>query len=117
MVTLNNYLIKAIDNYPFDLEEAVTSLAYALSQEPENPFALLMMGRIYLEQLLDYPKGIKYFEEVLTLDINNVTVYGYLSKAFLLNEDFDKAKKLIDFALKVKGIDKPLMYARLVWMY
>lgn len=117
MASINNYLVKAIEDYPYNLEDAVTSLEYALSQEPENPYALTMMGRVYLEQLLDFNQAIHYFEDVLASDINNIAVYPYLIRAFILNEDFDKARKLIDFAIKIKGIDKPLIYAREVWLH
>lgn len=42
----STYLIKAIENYSFDLEQCYESLNYALSYEEDNPIALCLMGRL-----------------------------------------------------------------------
>ncbi len=37
MEQLNTYLIKAIENYPYDLEATVESLQYAYSVDDKSP--------------------------------------------------------------------------------
>lgn len=103
---LNNYVLKAIDAYPYELEEAVESLNYALSYESDNAYALYLMGRIQAEQLGDYEEALTYYAEALANKMDFHKVYYKYIQVLLWNEDFDEAQKLIDFALTVKGIDR-----------
>jgi tetratricopeptide (TPR) repeat protein len=108
----NTYLVKAIDAYPFDLEETTEALSYALSYEPNNGMALCLMGRLYMEIYQDYEGAISYFEKALEDNVKMHTIYGYYSQALLSAEEFDKAKTFLDFALTVKGSDKALLLSR-----
>ncbi|GAB5417087.1 MAG: hypothetical protein Crog4KO_19530 [Crocinitomicaceae bacterium] len=107
----NTYLMKALDAYPYDLEEAVEALNYALSYEPNNGQALCLMGRLYLEIYRDYNSAINYFEKALEDNLNMHALYGHYSLALLCAEEFDKADKFLDFAISVKGSDKGLLYS------
>ena len=53
-MTANIYLVKALDYYPYNLEEALESLNYAMAYEENNPIALCLMGRVHLEVFKDY---------------------------------------------------------------
>lgn len=106
MKTVDKYLFQALDNYPYCLEETIESLDYALSYDPKNTTALCLYGRVYSEQLLDYGMAKQYFQEALGVDVKAVMVYPFYLNALLLNEDYEEAAKLIDFALTVKGINK-----------
>lgn len=108
----NNYLIKALDAYPYDIENAIESLNYALSSEPENPIALCLMGRIFYDVYQDYPTAIYYFERALAENVKTISVYTHYLHALTDNEDFEKALKFIEFALTVKGSNKGELYAR-----
>ena len=108
----NSYLIKAMDAYPYDLEETVEALGYALSYEPNNGTALCLMGRVYLEVYQDYDAAISYFEKALEDNVNMHTIYGYYSSALICAEDLTKAETFLDFALTVKGSDKGLLFSR-----
>lgn len=113
----DTYLFKALDAYPYDLPEAIESLNYALSYDDKNPIALRLMGQIYSEQLQDYETAKQYFEEALAEDIYALSIYAPYINVLIWNEDFEKALKLIDFALKVKGIDKALMHYKRALIY
>ncbi len=117
MKHLNNYLIKALDAYPCNLEEAMESLQYALSYDDTNPYTLVLLGRVYAEQFFDYKEAIRYFENAMEIDVDNTMVHAELIKAFIQNEDFDKARNLIDFALKIKGGNKDIILIRSTWLY
>jgi tetratricopeptide (TPR) repeat protein len=106
MKTVDKYLFQALDNYPYNLEEVVESLDYALSYNSKNTMALCLYGRVYAEQLSDYEQAKLYFQEALTLDVFAKEVYSHYIQTLILNEDFEEATKLIDFALTIKGIDK-----------
>ena len=114
MSSIDKYLVKALDAYPYNLQEAIESLNYALSGDNNNAATLCLYGRVYAEQLHDYAMAKTYFQEALAADIHSVTVYPYFIQ---LSIDFDEdkeAEKLIDFALTVKGIDKPLILSKLI---
>ena len=109
METTNMYLIKALDAYPYSLEEALESLNYALSYEPENAQALFLMGRFYAEQLQDLDNALGYYEAALASEINLNKAFPYYLDALIKNEDLDTAQKFLDFALTVPAADKALL--------
>jgi tetratricopeptide (TPR) repeat protein len=106
MKTVDKYLFQALDNYPYNLEEVVESLDYALSYNNKNTMALCLYGRVYAEQLLDYEQAKSYFQEALTIDVFAKEVYAHYIQTLILNEDYEEAMLLIDFALTIKGINK-----------
>ena len=106
MKNIDKYLFQALDNYPYSLEETIESLDYAMSYDSKNTTALCLYGRIQTEQLQNYEEAKRYFQEALAINIDAVAVYPYYIETLLLNEDFEEAAKLIDFALTIKGINK-----------
>ena len=113
----NNYIFKALDAYPYDLEEAIEALTYALSYDEKNTVALCLMGRLHAEKLLDYEKAKEYFSEALAENINAIGVYLPYVDVLLWNEDLQEAEKLIDFALTIKGSDKAVLYTKKACLY
>lgn len=103
---LSNYVLKAIDAYPYDLEETVENLNYALSYEANNAYALYLMGRLQAEQFGNYEKAKTYFAEALANKMDFIKVYPRYILVLLWNEDYDEAQKLIDFAKTVKAVNK-----------
>jgi len=99
-------VLKAIDAYPYNLEETVENLNYALSYESNNAYALYLMGRLQAEQFGDYEKAKFYFAEALANKMDFIKVYPKYILVLLWNHDFDEAKKLIDFAHTVKAVGK-----------
>jgi tetratricopeptide (TPR) repeat protein len=53
-----------------------------------------------------YEIALSYFQQALAADLHAVEVYPYFIQTLILNEDFEEASKLIQFALNVKGINK-----------
>ncbi len=109
---LDKYLFQAIDAYPYDLQETVESLQYALSYNPKSTKALCLMGQVYAEQLQDYETAKAYYQEALAENIHAIDVYRHYIVVLLWNEDYEEAEKLINFAFTVKGIDKAVMYLK-----
>nr|WP_321221400.1 hypothetical protein [uncultured Psychroserpens sp.] len=100
---LNNYVLKAIDAYPYDLEETVENLNYALSYESHNPYALYLMGRLQAEQFGDYEKAKYYFAEALANKMDFIKVYPKYILVLIWNHDFDEAKKITRFCSHSKS--------------
>lgn len=105
-LTKNKYYFEALDNYPYCLPDCLEALNYALSYDPEDADSLCLMGRIYSEMLTDYEKAKVYFEEAMLYDVTNLNTPQYYIKCLLDNEDLEEAEKLIEYALKIKAIDK-----------
>lgn len=57
----NRYVLKALDAYPYNLEEVSESLEYALSYDSEDTTALCLMGRMHGEILKDFEAAKNYF--------------------------------------------------------
>ncbi|SFU38528.1 hypothetical protein SAMN05216480_102131 [Pustulibacterium marinum] len=106
MTSIDKYLFQAMDSYPYSLEETLESLDYALSYDENNTMALCLYGRLYSEQLQKFDIAKSYFQKALSIDIQALEVYPYYIEALLFNEDYEEADTLIEFALKIKGINK-----------
>ncbi|HBI02309.1 MAG TPA: hypothetical protein PLL09_03585 [Flavobacterium sp.] len=114
MKSVDKYLFQALDNYPYWLEGTIESLDYALSYDDKNTTALCLYGRIHAEQLQDYEGAKNYFQQAISIDIHALEVYPHYIETLLLNEDFEEARKLIDFALTIKGVKKVEIKLKLV---
>ncbi len=114
MSSIDKYLVKALDAYPYNLEEAIESLDYALSGDHNNAATLCLYGRVYAEQLQDYDTAKTYFQDALAADMKAVFIYPYFIQLLIDFDEDVEAEKLIDFALTVKGIDKPLILSKLI---
>lgn len=114
MKSVDKYLFQALDNYPYWLEGTIESLDYALSYDDKNTTALCLYGRIHAEQLQDYEGAKNYFQQAISIDILALEVYPYYIETLLLNEDYEEAIKLIDFALTIKGVKKVEIKLKLV---
>lgn len=114
MKSVDKYLFQALDNYPYWLEGTIESLDYALSYDDKNTTALCLYGRIHAEQLQDYEGAKNYFQQAISIDIHALEVYPHYIETLLLNEDFEEAQKLIDFALTIKGVKKVEIKLKLV---
>ena len=102
----NNYLFQALDAYPYDLEQTLEALNYALSYNPKDAHALWLMGRVYAEQLRDFEAAKSYFEEAVTHQLELTKIYPYYIQTLLWNEDYQEAQKLLDYASTLKSSDK-----------
>jgi tetratricopeptide (TPR) repeat protein len=113
-MSIDKYLCKAIDAYPYHLEEVIESLDYAMSGDNKNAATLCLYGRVYAEQLQDYLLAKSYFQDALAADINAVFVYPYFIQLLVDYGEDAEAEKLIHFAMTVKGIDKPLIMTKFI---
>lgn len=109
-MTTNHYLVKALESYPYDLEQCMESLNYAMAYEDNNPIAYCLMGRVHLEIFKNYPAANSYFREALASDVNYMETYAYFLECLLVQADFGEMNKLLAFARKRKGIDHAVLF-------
>ncbi|MCL7753278.1 hypothetical protein [Polaribacter sp. Z022] len=94
MTTINsNYVFKALDAYPYELEKCIEALNYALSYNENDEMALSLMGRVYAEILNNYEEGIANYKLVLAENINNLEVQSHYINALLWNENYNEAEE------------------------
>lgn len=104
------YLMKAIDAYPYSLEEALESLNYALSYEPNNARALSLMGKIQMEHIQDYRTAGEYFRRAMENDIDLPILYPDYVQNLLYAEEYEHAAELLHFAFRIKATDKARLF-------
>lgn len=104
------YLFKALEAYPYELEEAIEALNYALSYDAKNVQALCLMGKVYTEQLGEYEAAKECFAEAVAGNMDMPGIYPDYIRTLLLNEDHREAQKLLDFAKNVKATDKGILF-------
>lgn len=112
-VTLSNkYYLQAVDNYPYELSEVIESLNYAISYNSDHAGAHCLLGRLYMEELKQYEKAEHHFEQALVADLNYSVTYEHYSLLLITTGEFERALKLIEYALKIKGINISLILHR-----
>lgn len=68
------------------------------------------MGSIHGEQLNDPEKAFECFDKIIGIKPEYVTIYPKYIKYLIWNDEIAKAKKLIQFALTIKAVDKAEIY-------
>ena len=99
----DQYYIKAIDYYPYNLEEAVENLNYALSYDGEHAGANCLMGRLYGDYFKDYEKAEMYFQTALACDPAHAESCEHYGRLLLSLRSFSEARKLLDYASGLSG--------------
>jgi tetratricopeptide (TPR) repeat protein len=113
MTAADKYYLKARDNYPYNLEEALEALDYGLSCDDTHAGLLTLQGNIYFKDLKQFSAAKDCFELAIFHDVLFVdTYYAYIEFALAMN-NYKKAEKLITQALQVNGIEK----ARVLYLH
>ena len=104
--TYNSYLFKALDAYPYSLEEAMEALNYSLSYQPDCAQSLHLMGKIYGYRLRDFKAAQFYYEAAMASELDFVALYPDYIYALIQTGDLVAANKAIDFARSLQGSDQ-----------
>ncbi len=107
--TIDQQYLKVVEDYPYNLEMVVENLQYVASYSDEHAGIAYLMGRIYYEQFYNFEVAEEYFQTALALDNTFIKTYCYYAELLTEIEQFDKAKKLIEYSLTIPGISKSTM--------
>jgi len=110
-----SYYLKArgaMSGFFSDWNEACEALNYALSYDENHCPSLCLLGKVYIDYLNEYAEAFKCFDKVISINPEFVEVYPLYIKSLIWADQNQRAQKLIDFALKIRGIDK----AQLEWL-
>lgn len=113
MTAADKYYLKAKENYPYNLDDALEALEYGLSCDDMHPGLLTLMGDIYYKDLEQFDAARECYELAMISDKTFIQAYTSFIEFCLKMEEFDRADKLITTALKLKGVDRAqLLYYR-----
>ena len=101
----DQYYLKALDNYNYDIAEVIENLNYALSYNSNHSDANCLMGRVYSELIYNAGLAIQYFEQALTNNLSNIEVIRCYTRLLIKQGEYKKARKMIDYGYTIKGID------------
>ena len=103
---MNPYVTKAMDAYPYQLQETVEALTYALSYDEGNVLALVLLGRVYAEQMHNYSEAIRCYEEAMGCDMEAVIIYPYFVQGIDIVRRIRQSQKPDWICYDCKGVDK-----------
>jgi len=101
----DSYYLKALDLYPYELEQVTEALNYAIGYDDEHAGAHCLLGMVKMYQLGNYIAAENHYEKALASDINHVETHYAYSDLLIQTSEYGKAKKLIKHAYKIKGIN------------
>ena len=113
----DQYYLKALDDYPYNLEESIENLNYALSYDPEHTGANCLMATFCMEIIRDYELAEYYLKLAVSSNPESLQVYEAYTLLAIKQHDFEKAEKLIRFTHQLKGVDNGKMFELEALMY
>lgn len=110
------YLEAEADIKNSNFVEAFKKYESILYEEPSNGPTLNSLGWLYKTQLEDYPKAESYYKA--SIKANPLYPHPYINYATLLTdmERFDDLLKLLESSLKIRTLDKSLVYSKYGFM-
>ena len=102
----NTYYVKALNAYPWYLDEFLEAINYALSYDEDHADAHCLFGRFYMDQLYKFADARYHFDKALAADPHNVLTYYAYIRLCVNTGEYNKARKLMKTADKVYGIEK-----------
>ena len=101
----DTYYLKALDLYPYELETVIEALNYAIGYDNDHAGANCLLGKLNMYQLGKYKEAEVNFEKALAGDINYTETYYCYADLLIKTGEYGKAKNLIRYAYKIKGIN------------
>lgn len=84
----DQYYLKALDEYPYNLEDAIENLNYALSYDSEHSGANYLMGKMYMEQFQNFELAEEYFTDAMSSNPNNIKACESLGRLFITTRKY-----------------------------
>jgi tetratricopeptide (TPR) repeat protein len=98
----------------FDLknyDEAINYLIDSLKYDPENKYALLLLGNIYLEHHLDSETAINFYNKVIELDPEEYIAIYNIGANLLKSNKVQEAKSIILKSIKINPTYPNALYS------
>lgn len=102
----DTYYLKALDNYPYDLDETVEALQYGLAINPEHPGLLTLQGKVFANELRSVEMAMQSFQAAIAYEPDYKQAYYELGMLLLRNGKMNRAVRIIQLAFKQFGNDQ-----------
>lgn len=113
----DQYYLKAVDNFPYELSEVLENLNYALSYDENHCQANCLMGQVFMYHLKQFEKSEFYFNQAMQADLTYPDTIKYLSLLKIWLCEFDQALKIIKFGMSVKGMNIAILLTHKALVY
>ena len=102
----DTYYIKALDNYPYNLEEMLENVNYALSYDNEHPEANTLMARFYTNEVPKYDLAKEYAQRALSSDPNCIEAFKALAVVLMYSGELQELKKVVGYVSTLREANK-----------
>lgn len=100
----DQYYLKALDDFDYNLEEVVENLNYALSYDPEHAGANYLMGKLYMDQFQKFDLAEEYFVASIASEPENIKTCESYIWLMIRTKRYKEALKLIKYTHQLAGI-------------
>ncbi|MBI1222506.1 MAG: hypothetical protein GC180_07880 [Bacteroidetes bacterium] len=104
------YYLRAVEEYPYDLEEVFRNIDLTLIQDKRHAGALCLLARLYHEELRDFEKADQQFRRALNANPRRAETYEYFIEFLLCMEEADEAELFLRNARQLRGIQKSRLH-------
>ncbi|MCI5058971.1 MAG: hypothetical protein MRY83_22850 [Flavobacteriales bacterium] len=104
------YYLKAFQDYPYDLDDVMENLGYALSYDREHAGALYLMGCMQMEQFENFELAEEYFLAAIGSNPNYFKAFKMYASMTIRCREFGKTEGLLQHMFKIKGADWASIY-------
>ncbi len=103
----DQYYLKAMDAYPYELEETVENLNYALSYNNEHAGANFLIGKVYFEQFNKFSLAEEHFILAMSVDSRNPEICAGYCELLIKVRKLKEALRLVTYAMELPGVYPP----------
>jgi tetratricopeptide (TPR) repeat protein len=105
-----SYFLKALSNYPKDIEKVIENLNQSLSSDYRHAPSLCLMGKVFAQEIKDYSLAEHYFKKALKADYNYAETHINYIKLLLIFGNVDSMDKQIELSKNVLGVNLCELY-------
>lgn len=106
----DQYFMRARDGYPYNMDEVLENLQYALSYDQEHANAHHLMGLVYLDQLNDAEQAEAHFQQALAAEPRHAETCLDFIRLMVSQRQFAQADRLLNYAATISGLDMARLY-------
>lgn len=110
MNVTESYFLKALSNYPKDIEKVIENLNQSLSSDYRHAPSLCLMGKVFAQEIKDYSLAEYYFKKALKADFNYAETHINYIKLLLIYGNLDLIDKQIEISKQVVGVNLCELY-------
>lgn len=95
-----------------DIQQTIADLERVLQLNPNDSYAMNLLGNLYTDDLAEYEKGHDYTMQALRLNPLSIPALGNTTSYYINRREYEKAAPLID---KMKTLSMPFHGLLLTW--